>query len=63
MSEQVNVSYLNEVISLQLFLDFISDFLQLLSATPNHLLLSQGSGGVGERDTDKVKTAFAKCLC
>lgn len=50
-NDQVNVSSLSEVNSHQLCLDFISDFLQLLPATPNHLLVPQ-RGAV--RETEKV---------
>ncbi len=45
------MSCLNEVNSLQLCLDFIADFLQLLPATPNHLLIPQRGDA---RETGKV---------
>lgn len=50
--------------SLQLCLDFISDFLQLLPAAPNHLLVPQ-RGGLRE-ETEKVQllqNVYANQLC
>lgn len=49
---------------LQLCLDFICDFLQLLLATPNHLLVSQRAAAIEWRKCKQLsQNVYAHQLC